>query len=88
MRKASTELSQSRGLKRRPLLRTSSPLKSNNQLRTHTAIGTVNGGTSGRASEKLHCLPEAYHQIASPAAALQFLLKTIAENLPTFTVVL
>ena len=27
MRKASTELSQSRGLKRRPLLRTSSPLK-------------------------------------------------------------
>jgi len=26
MRKASTELSQSRGLKRRPLLRTSSPL--------------------------------------------------------------
>ncbi len=27
MRKASTELGQSRGLKRRPLLRTSSPLK-------------------------------------------------------------
>ncbi len=47
MRKSSTELSQSRGLKRRPLLRTSSPLKTKNQPRTHIRIGTANGGTSG-----------------------------------------
>jgi len=46
MRKASTELSQSRGLKRRPLLRTSSPLNPKNQPRTYIRIGTANGGTS------------------------------------------
>jgi hypothetical protein len=35
----------SRGLKRHPLLQTSSPLKPKNR-RTHIGIGTENGGTS------------------------------------------
>ena len=39
MRKASTELSQSRGLKRRPLLRTSSPL--NPQINRELTLGVV-----------------------------------------------
>jgi hypothetical protein len=45
MRNASTRLPE-QGLERRPLLRTSSPLKTKNQPRTHIGIGKAKGGTS------------------------------------------
>ena len=45
MRKASTRMPE-QGTQRRPLLRTSSPLKPKNQPRTNIETGTTNGGTS------------------------------------------
>jgi hypothetical protein len=47
MRKASTRMLE-QGTQRRPLLQTSSPLKTNNETQPETLIriGTTNGGTS------------------------------------------
>jgi len=49
LRKAITKGDPSRGLKRRPLLRTLSPAQTQLQLRTHILSGTANGGTSSPA---------------------------------------
>src|SRR5579871_6203705 len=46
----------SRGLKRRPLLQTSSPLKPKIGSETHTEVGTANGGTSLRRQDSCHAL--------------------------------